>query len=173
MQIREVRVLAAVLAILVLATSANIYGQAPPQPPASPKAAAPIDLAGYWVSLVTEDWRYRMLTPPKGDFTSIPLNASGRKAAGEWDPSKDEAAGEQCRAYGAGGILRVPSRIHITWPDDKTIKLDTDAGTQTRVFYFGSPQSQGGDWRGFRWPVGTGQPDRWDCLPARCRTADR
>jgi len=147
-QIREVNLLAGVLAILVLATSANTYGQAPPQPPASPKAAAPIDLTGYWVSLVTEDWRYRMLTPPKGDFTSVPLNAAGRKAAGEWDPSKDEAAGEQCRAYGAGGILRVPGRLHITWHDDNTIKLDTDAGAQTRVFYFGAPQSQGGDWQG-------------------------
>ncbi len=140
---------ARLLAILVLATGANVYGQAPPpQPLASPKAAAPIDLTGYWVSLVTEDWRYRMLTPPKGDFISVPLNPAGRKAAGEWDPSKDEAAGEQCRAYGAGGLMRIPGRLHITWQDDNTLKLEADAGTQTRMFYFAAPQSQGGDWQG-------------------------
>jgi hypothetical protein len=37
----------------------------------SPQAAAPIDLTGYWVSVVTEDWRWRMVTPPKGDYESI------------------------------------------------------------------------------------------------------
>ena len=26
-------------------------------PPAAPRAAAPIDLTGYWVSIVTQDWR--------------------------------------------------------------------------------------------------------------------
>jgi hypothetical protein len=147
-RISELPAPARVLAILVLATASSVYGQAPPQPPASPKAAAPIDLTGYWVSLVTEDWRYRMLTPPKGDFVSVPLNPAGRQAAGQWDPSKDEAAGEQCRAYGAGGIMRVPGRLHITWQDDNTVKLETDAGTQTRMFYFGTPATQGGDWQG-------------------------
>jgi hypothetical protein len=145
------RVLAApstALAILLLATAANVCGQASPQQPASSKAAAPIDLTGYWVSLVTEDWRYRMLTPPKGDFISVPLNAEGRKAAGEWDASKAAASGEQCKAYGAAAILRVPGRLHITWQDDDTLKLETDAGTQTRLFYFRAPQSQGGDWQG-------------------------
>jgi len=134
--------------ILLLAASTKVFGQASTQPPASPKAAAPVDLTGYWVSLVTEDWRYRMTTPPKGDFTSVPLNPAGRKAAGDWDPSKDEAAGEQCRAYGAGGVMRIPGRLHIIWQDDNTLKLDTDAGAQTRMFYFGAPRSQGGDWQG-------------------------
>jgi hypothetical protein len=27
------------------------------QAPQTPKASAPVDLTGYWVSLVTEDWR--------------------------------------------------------------------------------------------------------------------
>ena len=135
-------------AILILAAAANLFSQAAPQPPATPKAAAPIDLTGYWVSLVTEDWRYRMVTPPKGDFTAVPLNAEGRKLAAEWDPARDEAAGQQCKAYGAGGVLRMPGRLHITWADDNTLKLETDAGTQTRTFYFGPPQSQGGDWQG-------------------------
>jgi hypothetical protein len=136
------------LAILAFAAATSAYGQAPAQPASPPKAAAPIDLTGYWVSLVTEDWRYRMVTPPKGDFISIPLNATGRNAANQWDPSKDEAAGEQCRAYGAAAILRVPGRLHITWQDDNTIQLEADAGTQSRTFYFGTSQTGGGDWQG-------------------------
>ena len=51
----------------------------PPPPPPTPQAAAPIDLTGNWVSVVTEDWRWRMVTPPKGDFASVPLNPEGRK----------------------------------------------------------------------------------------------
>src|SRR5437868_13009708 len=71
----------------------------PPQPPRAPKAAAPIDLTGYWVSVVTEDWRYRMLTPAKGDYASVPLNTEGKRAADAWDPAKDEASGNACKAY--------------------------------------------------------------------------
>ena len=100
-----------------------------------------------------------MLTPPKGDYTSLPLNAEARKVADSWDPAKDEAAGEQCRSYGAPGLMRVPMRVHITWQDDQTLKLETDAGMQTRLFHFGPPQSQGGDWQG----VSTAS---WDYLPA-------
>ena len=100
-----------------------------------------------------------MLTPPKGDYTSLPLNAEARKVADSWDPAKDEAAGEQCRSYGAPGLMRVPMRLHITWQDDQTLKLETDAGMQTRLFHFGPPQSQGGDWQG----VSTAS---WDYLPA-------
>ena len=37
------------------------------------KEGAPVDLTGYWVSVVTEDWRWRMKTPPKGDVASLPL----------------------------------------------------------------------------------------------------
>jgi hypothetical protein len=106
-------------------------------PPATPKAGAPIDLTGYWVSVVTEDWRYRMVTPVKGDYASVPLNAEGRKMADTWDPGKDEASGNQCNAYGAAAIMRVPGRLHITWEDDNTIRIDTDAGTQTRRLRFG------------------------------------
>src|SRR6478736_3969240 len=102
------------------------------QPPPSPQAAAPIDITGYWVSLVTEDWRYRMATPPKGDFLGVPLNQAGRDAANAWDPAKEEAAGEQCKAYGIGGIMRMPTRLHITWQDNSALKVETDAGTQTR-----------------------------------------
>ena len=106
----------------------------------SSKAAAPVDLAGYWVSVVTEDWRFRMVTPKKGDHTSIPLNAEGIRVADAWDPAKDEAAGEQCRAYGAAGVMRAPGRIHISWQDDNALKVETEAGTQTRLLSFtGAP----------------------------------
>jgi hypothetical protein len=130
----------------------NAYGQRGrgnvAQAPSTAKAGAPFDMAGYWVSMVTEDWRYRMFTPPKGDYQGIPLNAEGRRVANTWDPAKDEAAGQQCRSYGAANIMRVPERLHITWQNDETLKVETDAGTQTRLFYFGTPNSQGGDWQG-------------------------
>src|SRR5271166_5393910 len=61
-------------------------------PPASPKAAAPIDLTGYWVSIITEDWRYRMVTPAPGDYQGVPMTAAAVKIADAWDPAKDEAA---------------------------------------------------------------------------------
>ena len=35
------------------------------------RASAPIDLTGYWVAVVNEDWRYRMVTPAKGDYGGV------------------------------------------------------------------------------------------------------
>ena len=111
----------------------------------TPKEAAPIDLTGYWVSIVSEDWRFRMLTPPKGDHPNFLLNPVGVKVADAWDPAKDEAAKDHCKAYGAPNIMRVPGRFHITWADDRTLKIDTDAGTQTRLLKFpGRPASPAG-----------------------------
>jgi hypothetical protein len=107
------------------------------------EANAPIDLTGYWVSLVTEDWRYRMLNAPKGDYYSIPLNAEGKRAADTWDPAKDIAAGKQCLSYGAPNIMREPARLHITWSNDSTLKVEIDAGKQTRLFLFGAPAPSG------------------------------
>jgi hypothetical protein len=125
---------------------AAVYAAAQTPPPAqTPKAAAPVDLTGYWVSVVTEDWRYRMITPAKGDYASVPLNDAGRKAADTWDPAKDEAAGEQCRSYGAAALMRVPGRVHITWENDNTLRIDTDAGTQTRMLRFGAAQPPAGE----------------------------
>jgi hypothetical protein len=88
---------------------------------------------------VTEDWRWRMITPDKGDYASIPLNPEGRREADTWDPEKDQAQGNQCRAYAAPAIMRVPGRLHIYWQDDSTLRIDTDAGTQTRTFHFVHP----------------------------------
>jgi hypothetical protein len=112
-------------------------------PPLSPRAGAPIDLTGYWVSIVTEDWRFRMFTPPKGDVAGVPLNPEGVKVANAWDPAKDEAAGDQCKSYGMPAIMRVPGRFHITWLDDNTLKIETDAGTQTRSLHFGGTPPAG------------------------------
>ena len=107
-------------------------------PPPSPRQAAPIDLTGYWVSVIAEDWKYRMVTPKKGVFDGVPLNPEGRKVGDSWDPARDEAAGEQCRSYGAGAIMRVPGRLNISWQDDTVLKVETDAGTQTRLLRFGA-----------------------------------
>src|SRR5262245_36185157 len=90
------------------------------------RADAPVDLTGQWVAIISEDWRWRMITPPKGDIVSIPLSLQGQQAAEAWDPAKDEAAGEQCKAYGAPGLMRGPIRLRISWQDDNTLKLETD-----------------------------------------------
>jgi hypothetical protein len=103
---------------------------------ATAREGAAIDLTGYWVSVISEDWKFRMVTPKKGVYDSLTLNNEGRRVADTWDPTKDEAAGEQCRAYGAANIMRVPGRLHITWQDDNTLRIDTDAGTQTRLIRF-------------------------------------
>lgn len=154
------------LLLSLILISGVAFAQGRGQAPATARAAAPVDFTGYWVSVVTEDWRWRMVTPAKGDFASIPFNADGRKVGDTWDPAKDEAAGEQCRAYGAAGIMRRPGRLHITWEDENTLRIDTDEGTQTRLFHFdGKPPANGErSWQGYsaaNWekaPRGTGTP---------------
>jgi hypothetical protein len=114
------------------------------------KAAAPIDLTGYWVSVVTQDWRWRMVTPAKGDYQSVPITVEAKKVGDAWDPAKDEAAGEQCKSYGAPALMAIPTRLHITWQDENTLKVEADAGTQTRQFHFGNwkPQDAAVTWQG-------------------------
>ena len=128
------------------AQRASVASQ-PPRPAAAQtgRIGAPVDLTGVWVSVVTEDWEYRMRTPPKGDigtgvgmppgFGAIPLNPAGMAAANAWDPSTDG----QCEAYGVGGIMRMPGRLKISWQDDLTLKIETDAGVQTRLLHFLPP----------------------------------
>jgi hypothetical protein len=118
---------------------------------ASARESAPLDLTGQWVSLVTDDWRWRMIVPPKGDVLYLPVNDAGRRAAEQWDPAKDEASGEACRAYGAGGIMHMPGRLRISWENDNTLKVETDTGQQTRLFNFGASQPASGDptWQGY------------------------
>ncbi len=127
----------ALLCVLVLGAVVSAQRGAPP--PQAPTAAAPIDLTGYWVSIVSEDWRYRMVTPTKGDYQGVPMTPDAVKVADAWNPDADTAAGNQCKSYGAGAIMRVPGRLHITWDDDRTLKVEADAGTQTRVFRFAAP----------------------------------
>ena len=102
----------------------------------SAQQAAPIDLTGYWVSFVTENWRYRMVTPAKGEYRRIPASPAAVSIINAWDPAADERAGNQCKSYGAGNIMSVPGRLHITWQDRDTLRIDTDAGMQTRLFHF-------------------------------------
>jgi len=143
----------AAMAALLLAMPSRTWAQGRGQaaPPPTGQAGATEDITGYWVSIVTEDWRMRMVTPAKGDYASVPLTPEGRRLADQWDPAKDEAAGEQCKAYGAAGVMRQPGRIHITWQDANTLKVETDAGTQTRLFHFGAPQAPAGEpsWQGY------------------------
>jgi hypothetical protein len=101
-----------VLVVVVATTFAGARAAAQGQA----RGAAPIDLTGNWVAVISEDWRWRMVTPSKGDFPSIPLNMKGQEMAEAWDPAKDEAAGEQCRAYGAPGLMRGPTRLRISSP---------------------------------------------------------
>jgi len=130
---RRAQLVAVVVAVIA---GARVTGQRGQEAPAGPRAIAPKDFTGYWVSVVTEDWRWRMVTPAKGDVDSVPLNAEGRRVANAWDPQRDETAGESCRAYAAPAIMRVPGRVRIAWDDDTTLRLDTEAGTQTRRLRF-------------------------------------
>lgn len=108
----------------------------------------PVDLTGQWVSVVTEDWRWRMVTPPKGDYSSVPLNPAGVKLVKDWDPARDEAAGQQCRAFGAGAIMRVPGQVRISWQDANTLKVETEAGSQTRLLQFKGAGTAEPSWQG-------------------------
>lgn len=134
----------AALAVVTLLAGLRVDAQnrGLPPGPAQARTAAPIDLTGYWVSFVTEDWRYRMVTPPKGDYAGVPMTPEARKIADAWDPAADEAAGNPCKSYGAAAIMRVPTRLHVTWQDDNTLRIDTDAGQQSRLFHFGPPPAK-------------------------------
>ena len=163
--------LATTAALIWLSVSSNALGQARGArggPPPAAKAAAPMDLTGYWTAVITEDWHVRMLTAPKGDFGTgaagaialpgetpiglganpaeggtIPYRAAGGQASLKWDPAKDEAEGNQCKAYGAIGMMRQPTHLHITWQDDNTLKIEADAGNQTRLIHFAPPPRGG------------------------------
>ena len=167
---RGILLVAAVALLLSVHAAGQGQGQgrggAQNAPPATARAAAAFDMTGYWVSEVTEKWRYRMLVPDKGDYQMVPLNPEGRKVAATWDPARDQASGEACRSYGAVGLLQVPGRLHITWQDDNTLRLDADSGTQTRLFRFGGSQPPNAEpsWQGHSAAIwGGGEPrDRRD-----------
>ena len=147
---------ATVLVWMTLTAGAEVYAQSAPDLP-------PFDITGYWVSVVSEDWRSRMVTPRKGDYEHIPINDEGRSVADAWDAARDEAAGDQCKSYGVAAIMRVPGRLRIAWDGDSTLRIDTDAGMQVRRLYFGDTPTPDGEptWQGHsvaEWQyVGRGQ----------------
>jgi hypothetical protein len=141
-----------VVLIVVLATSILATTSAGQRrgggPPPSPRQAAPVDLTGYWVSLVTEDWRYRMTTPATGDFGGVPLSPAGRQAASTWDVARVNAEDERCKPFGAAGVMRMPGRLHISWAGDDALTVETDAGAQIRTLAFGASRGQAATWQG-------------------------
>ena len=142
----------ALAASAVLLLPADVHAQRGGRggPPPTPRASAPADFSGYWVSVITEDWKFRMVTPKKGVYETLTLNAEGRKVGDAFDPVRDEAAGDQCKAYGAANIMRLPGRLRVSWADDATLKIETDAGTQTRLLRFGAGAPTGEpSWQGW------------------------
>jgi len=124
-----------VLALLALGAPASVRTQRVVSSP-SARDVAPIELTGYWVSYVTENWRYRMVTPARGEYRRIPASPAALPIISAWDPAADERAGNQCKSYGAAAIMSVPGRLRITWQDADTLRIDTDAGMQTRLLRF-------------------------------------
>ena len=130
----------AAIALAAITWTGAVAAQAPQAPaggpaggpPATPQSTAAVDLTGNWVAVVNEDWRWRMVTPPKGDFASVPLNPAGTTQGNTWTPAMDG----QCEAYGAAALMRMPTRVRISWQDPQTLKIETDAGTQTRLLHF-------------------------------------
>jgi hypothetical protein len=123
---------------------------AAPAPAPTAQGVAPIDLTGYWVSIIVDEWRFRV-SPQKGDISYLPLNNEARQIANAWDPAKDEADGKACKAYGAVGVMQRPGRLHITWDNPTTLKIDADAGTETRLLHFGPATPSRGEatWQGY------------------------
>jgi hypothetical protein len=147
---RVLGVLAAGAVFLMVQPAACAQGGRGGGAPQTAKAASPMDLAGYWVSVITQAWRLRMVIPPRGDYLGIAVNPEAKKVADAWDPAKEEAAGNACKGYGAAIIMEMPERLHITWPDENTLQMEIDAGTQTRTFHFGkwAPPEVKPSWQG-------------------------
>jgi hypothetical protein len=134
---------AAVAAGILLVSLAS--AQPPPGGPArSARAGALIDLTGQWVAVVNEDWRWRMITPPVGDVSSVPVNGRGRAAAAAWDLERDRAEDQLCKAFAGPGLIRQPTRLRVSWEDDDTLLLEFDAGRQTRRLEFGPAAAPAG-----------------------------
>jgi hypothetical protein len=148
------RHLALVLLVLLAHAGASLSAGAQrgagPATPQTAQSTAAFDITGYWVAVITQDWRLRMVMPPKGDYMGFPMTVEAKKVADAWDPARDEAAGEECKGYGAAGLMRLPTRLHVTWQDADTLRMDADFGTQTRLFHFGGWTSGGAapTWQG-------------------------
>jgi hypothetical protein len=130
------------VALLCLGTFARVFAQSIPS---IHQRYAPIDLTGTWVSIVTEDWDVRMLTPKKGDFHSLPLTRAAQDAANRIDMAQVDASGRACEAYGAPAVMRHPGRVRIAWQDGETLRIETDAGRQTRRLHFNAGAADRGE----------------------------
>jgi len=136
-QAARVLALCVTLGVMIAATgTAQAQRRRMAGPPPTGEKGALIDLTGYWVAIVDQDWRWRMLTAPVGDTSSIPVNPQGQRLANAWDWHEQLADGQQCAAYGAAGLMRVPERLYIHWADEQTLEIDTDAGMQQRLLHF-------------------------------------
>ena len=123
--LRSVLLLCCLLAVISLAMPASVgaqIGLVPAANTANAQLGAPFDLSGYWVAIVTEDWRYRMLTPDKGDFPGMLRSTpEGQRIANAGIRLRTKPR-QSCKSYGAGAIMRVPTRLHITWENDNTLQ---------------------------------------------------
>jgi hypothetical protein len=160
------------LAMLMATVATAAHSAQPPQSPAAPapttaavtaRAQSPFDLTGYWVAIVTQNWRFRMIVPGRGEYSDVPINGIGKQFADSWDAAADEAAGKQCEAYGAATVMRIPERLHISWANDDVLSVQTDAGMQTRTLHFvRAPQQESTpadpSWQGYSAAEWTGRP---------------
>jgi hypothetical protein len=80
-----------------------------------------------------------MITPPRGDYISLPLSEEGRRVADTWTPAQDGS----CKAFGAGGVMWLPYAAANSWDGDRALKVETDAGQQTRLLGFDAARPQG------------------------------
>ena len=122
-----------------LAAFSNAGAQPPGGGGQNARTGALFDITGQWVAIVNEDWRWRMITPPVGDVASVPVNGRGRAEAAAWDLERDRVDGQLCKAFGAPGLIRQPTRIRVSWEDDDTLLFEFDASEQTRRLEFGTP----------------------------------
>jgi hypothetical protein len=149
-------------AILLVGLCVTALCQAQSDGPSAREAPA-LAMEGYWISVVTEDWKFRMVTPNPGEYEGIPLNAAARNVADAWDAATADA----CGIYGAANLMRVPTRLRIGWEDDDTLRIETDAGRQTRSLHFGAatvagsvpPSLQGYSVAEWRYAVGEAPDD--------------
>lgn len=116
-----------------------------------PQQVAPFDITGTWISVVTEDWMFRMVTPPKGQYLGVPMNRAAREVADAWDPKADQAAGLACKGYGGAAIMRRPGRLRISWPENDEVRIEAEAGEQVRNLQFNAKPPAGAErtWQGF------------------------
>src|SRR4029453_14219183 len=131
------------LAAFAVAAGTVVLAQGPREDARSARESALIDITGQWVSIITEDWRWRMVTPPKGDTSSVPLNAAARKTAEAWDLGADRTRGALCKAFGPPALIRQPGRVRGRGENANPLLLEFDAGTQIRRFRFGASSPAG------------------------------